>query len=105
MPCYEVRTTNVDLKNVTNIERLLDVLASHGARVRIQDGALIGTDERGGQLRYDGTNGLQVSERSVLAQPGVVAKAYANKTVRDNARRFGWMVKETADGKLELRRN
>jgi len=102
MPCYYRQQTTVNLANVQNKEMLADALRSLGARnVTVSGDVVHFTDENGylGTVR-DGR--ISVDNSSKLSNAVTVQRAYAETTVRTAAKKYGWQIKSTGQGQLQM---
>jgi hypothetical protein len=101
MPCYERRTTTVNLGRV-NLDILADVLRANGARnVEVLEDRVIFRDERHRAGRFS-SGALRVDSASKLATLNL-KQAYAGAVVRTSALQSGWQV-QGAGNELRLTR-
>lgn len=107
MPCFSriTMTVGIDIGNV-NIDRLKKAVEAGNLSyvdipegIQITDGTFTVTVQKGKQTKLsmqEGLNGDAFVKR--------IKTLYANQSVVDTAKRFGWQVKRLADDQLVLER-
>ena len=106
MPCYTVQTTSLDLSQVRDMTILKAALAVLGAQnVQETTSGLSFRDGEGWYGRYvSGTKTVEIDGASRMAEPGVIARAYAGEVVTAAARKFGWQVAPKGENKFQMKR-
>lgn len=93
MPCYSITTVTSELKNV-NRETLKTALASLGYNdVRETSSGLYWSRGQWENGKLTARNDATIAE---------VKKAYGRETVKAQAKRFGWQVKQVSDNQFEI---
>ncbi len=89
MPCYQVRTVNLDLSQARNIKALKTALESLGATVTYQTDTRLEGHAGYKSFSFRRGQGLTIQEGSGITAP-MVRAAYGTAVVRQAATRFGW---------------
>lgn len=109
MPCYQRRTTTVDLE-VANLDLLTAALENAGYSVRRDDRTI--QAHQGAihlSFREDVRKGVRLHIVTDYLSDGVaitndIKRAYATEAVRHASKRFGWKLTEQPGGKMQARR-
>lgn len=98
MPCYEVRTVQVEFKAQSR-EILLKALDDNKINYRMNENAI---------YSYRWT--INFEEQTATVEQGYegelnkIRRAYSEAVISEVARRKKWLVKKTAEGKMQLKR-
>ena len=102
MPCDTVQTSTVEWKASTDSKLLFQALEALRLSPRAKTyGSLNFIEFRGGT--YDPTAGqLDLQARDPEALTKQIKQAYSAEVVKSQAKRFGWLLKETAPFKYQI---
>lgn len=102
MPCYTRTMISVEFNEKVNLPRFEKTLIEMGYRVYgdiYQKESVEISIESNGKINFN-----SYSRSAIDTAKKELIKGYARTTVKENAKKYGFRIQETSDGKLTLTR-